>query len=402
MTPPGTLQRFTYRAAGPDGRAVRGELAAADLASARRTLREQGLYPLSLREDTRPGSSVPAGAAQWVTAFTHHLADLLESGLDLDRALGALARMAPGRWQPLLVALRAEVQGGAGLADALGHFPGPFPPSYTGLVRAGEAAGNLETVLRRLAAYREEEEGIRNYLRTAMVYPALVAVASAGASAVMLGFVVPRFAGLFRQFHQTLPWPTRVVVALGSSVAGYWPFWLLGAVALTGGGWAWSRSTGGRRALTRLLERLPGVGAIRRDLRVARFARSSAMLLGSGLTLSRALGVLREAEPSPELRGALGAVREKVEGGRPLAAALAEQGLFPGLAVEMLAVGEETGNLENAFGRVAELFRGEARERTRRLLALVEPLLILTMAGLVGLVVAAMLLPVLSLPALGF
>jgi general secretion pathway protein F len=377
-------------------------LPAEDLAAARRRLREQELYPLSLREVRRGGGAGPAGAGPWVTAFTRHLADLLESGLDLDRALGTLGRLAPSRWQPLLVAIRAEVQGGAGLAGALERFPRLFPPEYTGLIRAGEAAGNLEAVLRRLAAYREEEEGVRQYLRTALVYPSVVAAASVLASGVMLVFVVPRFAALFRQFHRPLPWATRVVVALGSALARQWAVWLLGLLAVAGAGWVWARSPGGRTALAHLARRLPGVGAISGKLAVSRLGRSLAMLLGSGLTLSRALAVLTEAESSPGRRRRLAEVQARVEGGRPLAAALAEQGLFPGLAAEMVAVGEETGNLETAFTRVAEVYGAEAREGTRRLLALVEPGLILGMAGLVALVVAAMLLPVLSLPALDF
>ncbi|MDI6870538.1 MAG: type II secretion system F family protein [Bacillota bacterium] len=402
MTGERPVRQFAYRAAGMDGRVVRGQLSAEDLGTARLRLREQGLFPLSLREARNGAGAVPAGAGPWVTAFTRHLADLLESGLDLDRALGALGRMAPPRWQPLLLAVRAEVQSGAGLAGALSRFPRLFPPDYTGLVRAGEAAGNLEAVLRRLAAYREEEEEVRRFVRTALVYPAVVAAASVLSAGVMLGFVVPRFAALFRQFHRALPWPTRVVVGIGSALAGRWPVWLLvlGAAGLAG--WIWVRSPGGRAALGRLAERLPGVGTIRHHLAVARLARSAAMLLGSGLTLSRALAVLTEAEASPGLRRVLAEAHERVESGRPLAATLAEQAFFPALAVEMVAVGEEAGNLETAFSRVAEVYGTEARERTRRLLALVEPALILGVAGLVALVVAAMLLPVLSLPALEF
>lgn len=398
----GSLRRFAYRAAGLDGRIVRGQLAAEDLGLARARLRELGLHPLSLREAKGGGGSVPAGAGPWVTAFTRHLADLLESGLELDRALGALGRMAPPRWQPLLVAVRAEVQGGSGLAEALSRFPRLFPPAYTGLVRAGEAAGNLEAVLRRLAGYRAEEEEVRRFIRTALVYPAVVAGASVAAAAVMLTFVVPRFAALFRQFHQRLPWPTQVVVGLGSAAVAHWPLWLAALAALPFGVRAWLRSAGGRAALERWAAQLPGVRGVVHRLAVARFARSAEMLLASGLTLSRSLAVLAEAEGSPRLGRLVAEAHKQVESGRSLAAVLADQGFFPGPAVEMIGVGEETGNLETAFNRVAELYGAEARERTRRLLALVEPALILGMAALVGLVVAAMLLPVLSLPALEF
>lgn len=396
------MRRFTYQAAGLDGRLRRGTLSAEDLAAAHLRLREQGLFPLTLREKRSEGKPRAAGAGPWVTSFTAHLADLLESGLDLDRALGALGRMAPPQRQPLLVALRAEVQGGAGLAGALARFPEYFPPEYTGLVKAGEAAGNLEVVLRRLAAYREEEEGVRRFVRTALVYPSVVAGASVLAAAAMLGFVVPRFAMLFRQFRQALPWPTRLVVGLGSTAAKRWPVWL-GLLVLMGVGLrSWQSSPAGRSALARAARRLPGVGPISRKLAVARFARSLAMLLGSGLTLSRALGVLAEAEAAPEFRRILEEAHQAVESGRGLAGALSENGFFPSMAVEMIAVGEETGGLEAAFNRVAEIYGADAREATRRLLALLEPVLILGVAGLVALVVAAMLLPVLSLPALEF
>lgn len=403
MTSKTALSRFVYQAASVDGKTVRGSLTAEDVAAARLRLKEQQLFPIDLREASGKSTIRWRGARKWTTFFTRHLADLLESGVELDRALGTLTRLAPPSWQTLLTSVRAEVQGGATLANALSQYPNLFPPAYLGLVRAGEASGTLEPVLHRLANSREEEEEVRQFVRTALVYPAIVASASLLAGGFMVGFVVPRFTSLYSQFRQALPWPTRIVLGAEKLLSTTWPVWLVLAVLVPVTFWQWyKRFPTAREGVATLARRVPGVGSVLRNMQVSQLCRTLAMLLGSGLTLSRSLGVLVESEASPQQRSRIKAVKTEVEAGHKLAETLSQQGLLPELAAEMVAVGEETASLETAFTRVGTMYGNLAKESTRRLLSLLEPLLILAVASLVGLVMAAVLLPVLSLPTVGF
>lgn len=426
------MPTYRYQAANQQGRVVRGSLLAATRDGALARLRELGYLPVALHEvefGAGAGAGVSTGASRagWlggrsgagrgigpkeIAGFTRELADLLGAGLDLDRALGVLSdagvseaqrrsasggRLERAGFRELVLEIRAEVQSGRSFGEVLQGYPRLFPAAYVGLVRSGETAGNLDIVLARLAELLQSEEEIKGFVRRSLVYPAIVAVTSFLAIVVMMTFVIPRFSRIFKYLGRKLPWPTQLLVNLSRFITAYG--WIL-VVALVAGALllrAYFNTEPGRRLLQRLAWEGPVIGGFYRRLTVSRLARTLGALLANGVTLSDALTVVTRAESNAIVKDQLVRVSQDVAAGAPVSRPLGATGLFPGRAVQVLRVGEETGGLDAMFNRVAGTFESETKREMETLLSLLEPVLILTMACGVAFVVLAMLLPVLSL-----
>lgn len=399
---------FQYRAADAQGKVVEGTLEAPEAAGVVAKLQERGLIPIRV---SRAGAGRATGGARRLRlprgtrkagmrellAFTQQLSVLVGSGLPLDRALGTVRELSshPGV-ESVVGDVLTAVRGGKGLADAMGEHAF-FPPLYVNMVRAGEVGGFLDSALQRLAEYLERSEELRNEVVSALIYPAFLMVSLGGSLIFMLVYVLPRFSALFADMGQALPLATQFVLSVSETVRAYW--WM-GLVAVGLLAVVWRRQTAtaaGRLAIDQAKLRLPAIGSILRQVGVARLARTLGTLLKSGVPMVRALGIAREVAGNEVLARALDEVEVGVREGAGVAEPLARSGVFPQLAVQMIGVGEETGRLDDMLIRVADHYDRDVRTQLMRFTRLLEPVLILVMAGVIAFVVVSILQAIFSL-----
>ncbi|HXG62036.1 MAG TPA: type II secretion system F family protein [Planctomycetota bacterium] len=400
------MPQFTYKAKKEDGSIVTGILQAESERGALDSLGRMGVFPLELssRDETE---AAPAPAARRgrrrarradVALFTRQLGDLLKAGVPLNRALRTLAAQTSNQELSGVVAeIEKAVSAGSSLHEALGRFPRLFPPLYASMVRAGETGGFLEDALRRLASFLEKDEELRSRIASALAYPALLIVIGTFAVGFLMVFFIPRFSEIFAKLGDDLPVPTRIVMAASSFVRDGWPFLLGGlAVAMVLGRRA-GETRRGRRVLDRLRLRAPLFGEVVRKSAVARFARTLGTLLKSGVPILEALSISKEALGNAILRDDVDEAAAGVRQGRSLAEILRRTRSFPPMVTDMIAVGEESGNLDEVLLQVADSYDAQVDRAVRVFVALFEPALLVLMAALVGFVVISMLLPVFSL-----
>jgi general secretion pathway protein F len=333
-----------------------------------------------------------------LVALTQQIATLLEAGLPLDRVLGIQAELAPNpRLRTLMGDVLRSVRSGTSLADALAkHHPRPFSRLYINMVRAGEKGGVLESTLRRLGQFLDESQEFRDALVSALIYPALLSTVGAAAVVFLMTFVIPRFAAIFNDLGTAIPLPTLILLEVSEAIQRGW--WLL-ALVVAGGVLA-SRmvlaTPRGRLAADRLLLGLPVVGEVILKTEVARFTRILGTLLKSGIGMIPALAVVKEMLSNRVLVGAAEGLGDGARRGAGLAEPMAAAKAFPPLVIHMVRVGEETGRLEDMLLQVAAALETDTRKLVKRLIALAEPCIILIMGLVVGFIVVAMLMAILS------
>jgi general secretion pathway protein F len=337
-------------------------------------------------------------AGRDLASLTQQLATLLEAGLPLDRALAIQAELAPtARLRSIMADVLRTVRGGSSLADALAkHHPRPFSRLYINMVRAGEKGGVLETTLRRLAEFLAESQEFRDALVSALIYPAMLTGVGAAAVVFLMTFVIPRFAAIFKDLGATIPLPTLILLEVSGGLQRYW--WVLAGVALAGvlAARIVLASPRGRLTSDRLLLRLPIAGEVIVKTEVARFTRILGTLLRSGIGMIPALTVVKEMLSNQVVAGAVDRLVDGVRRGAGLARPMADSGAFPAIAIHMVRVGEETGRLEEMLLRVATDLEVDTRKLVKRLISLAEPCIILVMGVVVGFIVVAMLMAILS------
>lgn len=398
------METFSYKAVDRSGKEIRGRLKARDERDLADRLRSMGYYPSSASRAARTEKE-PKGRSFFkrkaggrrVASFTHQLASMLEAGIPLDKSLALLAELEEdASFTAVISDVLNGVRGGRPLADCLERNV-EFPALYVNTVRAGEAGGTLEDCLKRLGAYLEETERLKDEIRSALVYPLLLTTFGGGAVVFMLIFVVPRFAMIFEDLGGAAPLPAVALVAAGRFLSSW--FWVLPLAF----GLAWlglerfRGSPDGRLWLDRRKLSLPILGPILGKAAAARFSRTLGMLLKSGVPIIEALGLSIRSTGNVAMEKDLAPVLEGVRKGRGVAAPVAETGSFPRLASHMLAVGEETGRLDEMLLKVASDYEHEIRTSVKRAVSTLEPAIILVMSLIVGSIVISMLLAVFSL-----
>ena len=415
------MAEFSYTALDAQGREVNGSLQAEDRSSALSRLKGMGMYPMALQAAAGGAAVASRGtaAAAPVAApksgsggslfqrgvslsdlalFTRQLASLFNAGLNMARCLDTLIEHSESAALTAAVTqIRQAVQGGSSLWEAMSEHPRIFSELYVSLVQAGEASGQLGKVLERLADSLEVQQEQRSKVRSALAYPILLMSAGFGAVVFILVFLVPRFAKIFGSLHKELPAPTKILLAIQSFVSNYGIIVGIGIVALVFAVKAWERTEQGGLFLDDLRMRMPVMGAITRKDAVARFCRTMATLVQGGVPILTAFEVAERAVGNKVLRRAVIQIRAAVREGEPLAEPLRRSGVFPSLVTNMVAVGEETGNLDQMLTRVADAYDAEVSNKLRQLISMVEPSVILIMGVVIGSIVLSMLIPVMEL-----
>ncbi len=390
--------RFRYRASTGTGEMVDGIAEVGSRQGLLEQLRRRDLYPVDIQELTPSGMrrQRQLGRRTAVTRWARNVAALLGATTPADRALEVTAEQAGHEGLTgVLIDVRQAVRRGDDLSTALAQHPGYFPSIVPAMVQAGEASGALDSVFEQVADYLEETDELRAQLRSALLYPALMAAVAAIGVGVMLLFVVPRFAGILEDVGGSLPLTTTMLVAAGDLVSRFW--WLLILLSI-GVGFAaveLYRQPENRRRLHARRLRWPVVGDLERKFVTARFTRTLGLLLRNGLSLIPSLRIARASVANVHIVTELEAATRAVAEGRSLAQAV--RATLPPLAVQMLAIGEESGRLEDMCLRVAETYDKEVRRALKTAVALIEPVMIVVFGALVGFVALAMLQAIYSI-----
>jgi general secretion pathway protein F len=399
---------FAYRGLSGSGRSIAGVIDADSARTARGKLREQGIFPTDLAEEATAGEA--RSVKQWLPTFggrvpatelallTRQLGALLGAGVQLVEALGTLADQStrPGV-KRMLSQVREAVREGSSLADALAAHPNVFSDLYIGMVRAGETAGALEAVLARLAEYSERQSEFMSKVRGALTYPIIMMCVGTLIMIFLMSYVVPQITVIFQQQHVVLPLMTRVLIALSSFVTGYWPVLAASLLAATGTILFGLSTRRGRRIYDRIVLRVPYLGATMIRVMCARFARTLATLLSSGVQLLPALTAVKRVVTNGLLADAVEQSRESIREGHGMGQTLQRSALFPPLLVEMIKVGERSGELEQMLERVADNYEREVEASLRQMTTLLEPLMTLAMAGVILFMMLAVLMPIFQL-----
>ena len=401
---------FAYRGLAANGRSVAGVIDADSARSARGKLRDLGVFPTDLGEQA--ASERGAGwslrslmpvlqrriPATELALMTRQMSALLGAGVQLVETLGTLADQATRpAVKRMLSQVREAVREGTSLADALAVHPDIFSDLYVGMVRAGETAGALEAVLDRLAEYSERQAEFVAKVRGALTYPIIMMCVGVGIMGFLVSFVVPQIATIFQQQHAALPTMTRYLIAFSNFLTTYWMLLLIGLGGIVFGILAGLSSKRGRRLYDTWLLRMPYLGHTVIRIICARFARTLATLLSSGVQLLPALTAVRRVVTNGLLADAVDESRESIREGHGMGQTLARSGLFPPLLIEMIKVGERSGDLERMLERVADNYEHEVENSLRQMTTMIEPLMTLVMAGMILFMMLAVLMPIFQL-----
>ncbi len=390
---------FEYAAYDSSGRRRAGIIDAESEQAARERLRGQGLFAYELRAGRPAARSFRLAGGRVrrdeVWSLTRQLATLVDAGIPLSTALETVQRQSLSpRLHRVVAEIKERVREGESFSRALAAHPRLFSPVFVSMARAAEASGALGPVLDRLADLGERQQELRGKLLAAAVYPLFMAVIGAGILAALLAFVVPDITAMFTEMRATLPWPTRALMAASSVVRRFWPV-ILVAPALFFFAWRWARRQ--QRFLLwsdAMLLRLPFVGPLAHQLLLARFARTAAGLLASGVGLPLCLRIVRNIGNNAAVAAALDRAATAVEEGGSLAAALDAEPWFPPMLVQLIAAGEHGGRLAAMLAKAADAYERGVEARLAALTALFEPVMIVFMGGVVGFIVLAILLPI--------
>ncbi len=398
---------YRYKAFSASGAVIEGEMEAASQAAVIQKVRDLGHIPVRA-EEAQAGSSLRRLLTQDVfkragmgrgqlVLLTREFATLLEAGVPLDRALDIMIRMS-GRKGPLdiLERVRDAVHGGASVAEAMAQQPDAFPAFYVNMVRAGEAGGQLQGVLTRLADLLERTQTIAENVKSSLIYPMVLVFVTALSLVLLLTVVLPEFEPLFAEAGRSLPLATRVVMGASRAIQDYW--WA-GAIVL-GGGWLALRhdlaSATGRTRWDKVLLASPILGTLASRFAFARFSRMLGTLLANGVGLLTALALARNTLGNRVLAEAVDVVLTRVKEGGGFAEALGQTGVFPRLAVDLISVGEESGQLEGMLLKAADIYDRQAQRTVERALALLVPLLTVGLGALIAAIIGSVLVAIYS------
>ncbi|OQX30998.1 MAG: type II secretion system protein F [Candidatus Sedimenticola endophacoides] len=389
---------FSWQGKDAKGRPMKGELIASNVGMARAELRRQGLQPSKIRKKAPAlfkGKGKPITPGD-IAVFARQLATMMSSGVPLVQSFDIVGRgHEKASMQELLLKIKADIEGGTALADALGKHPLYFDDLFCNLVKAGEAAGVLEPLLDKIATYKEKTESLKGKIKKALFYPAAVIAVAVIVTAVILIFVIPQFQSLFRGFGAELPAFTQMVLHLSDWMQNYWWAMILG---LGGIGYGikglWKRSRPFRQFIDRAMLRIPTIGPILHKAAIARFSRTTATMFAAGVPLVEALESVAGATGNIVYEEAVLKMREDVATGQSLQLTMKQQRIFPHMTVQMVAIGEESGSLDHMLSKVADFYEEQVDNAVDSLSSLLEPMIMVIIGVLVGGLVVAMYLPI--------
>jgi len=389
---------YSYEAIDHSGKKVKERISSSDEDTLKSTLRGMGLVPLIIKiDESKESTFFQRISSEDILIFTQELGNLLESGLPIDRALYVLSEHSEKKaLRAIIKEVYVDIQKGNTLSNAMGKHK-VFPRLYINMIRAGEAGGILEVVIKRLVVFLETSINFKKEIVSALIYPVLLMVVGGLAVAVLMLYVIPNFSKIFSDMGQALPLPTMILIKVSSLFAAYWWVFLGGMIGLILLVRGYAKTAEGKSYIDNLKLKLPVLKTLNMKFIIARFSRTFGTLLQSGVPILETIRVSRDVIDNDVISKKLIVLEEGVSKGKGISVPLRESGVFPAIFNQMVAVGEEAGRLEDTFLLIADRFEADTRNLIKRFVSLFEPALILLMGLVVGLIVISMLMGIFSI-----
>ena len=397
------MRRFSYKATDKNGRSITGEVEASDAVFAAKLIQGRGLVVISIKPRRLSPFVVIRRIRERITAsdiatFTRQLSTMVNAGLPITESLLVLRTQAKGSMQKMISQILADVEGGESLSQAVSKHPKAFSETYIALVRSGEVGGVLDDVLVRLADDLEKGQEFKGKVKGALIYPAIIVIGMVVVSFVMMVFVIPRLTSLYTEFEAELPLPTRILIGISTIFSRFWPLVLIGAAGIFYSFSLYRKTTAGRRKTDEWVFKLPIIGDLQRQILLTELTRTLSLMVGAGVSILEGLNVTAGVLKNVVLSDALRDAAKQVEKGFPIAFAFARHPeAFPFLLSQMIAVGEETGKMEEVLRKVSHVFEVESDQRVKTLTAAVEPIVMVLLGLGVGFLVISIILPIYNL-----
>ena len=397
------MQTFRYTAIDNQSNPVSGKLTTVSKEQVANILREKGLIITNIEQvkEFNPfkGLQIFRGVPLMEKLiFTRQFATMISSGLPITHALKILESQAKNEiFKNALRDILSDIDGGASLQDAFSRHPNIFPRLYLSLLRAGEASGNLDEILDRLADSMQADSEFKGKIKGAMIYPALIVVLMFGVLILMMVFVIPKLTTVYKEFGVDLPITTRMIMAGSDILINFWWLIIIILIPLFVLYQRFSKTAGGREKIDSIKFNLPVFGKLLKNVQVANFTRTLGMLTASGIPILEGLDISKETLGNIHLQKGIEEVARKVEKGKSLAEPLRQDPNFPPLLAEMVAVGEQTGKIEEVLGKVADYFSADAGRTTENLASALEPIIMIVLGVVVGFLVISLVLPIYTL-----
>ena len=397
------MKRFLYKAKDKDGKLLTGEVEAANINEAARLIREKKLFVISLKPKSSGALDFVRQFQERITpgdvsAFTRQLSTMINAGLPITEALLILRSQSKGSMQKVVAQILADVEAGEALSAAMGRHPKVFTKTYMALVKAGEVGGVMDTVLSRLADNLEKQQEFSGKVKAALIYPVVIVIGMVVVSFIMMIFVIPRLLSLYTDFNATLPLPTRILIGVSGIMINFW--WLL--LILVGGGiymfGIYRNTPAGRHKTDELIFKIPIFGELQKQILLTELTRTLSLMVGAGVPILEALNITSGVVSNTVISDALTESAQEVERGFPIAYAFGRHpDAFPFLLSQMVAVGEQTGKMDEVLTKISHIFEMESEEKVKGLTAAIEPMVMVLLGIGVGFLVIAVILPIYNL-----
>lgn len=397
------MKRFNYKARDKGGKLVNGEVEAIDASNAAKLVRGKGLLVLSIKPVIESPIAFIRNLKNRITTadvatFTRQFATMVNAGLPITESLTILKSQAKGSMSKVVSQILADIEGGESVSKAIAKHPSVFSPTYIALVKSGEVGGVLDTVLVRLADDMEKQQEFKGKVKGALIYPAIIIVGMVIVAFIMMIFVIPRLTSLYDEFNAELPLPTKILIGMSDLVIKFWPLTLAAVVGGVYAFQAYRKTPAGKLKTDELQFKIPIIGELQKQVILTELTSTLSLMTGAGVSILEGLNITSEVVGNAVIGNALKDVSLQVEKGFPVSFAFAKHpDAFPFILSQMIAVGEETGKMEDVLKKVSHVFETESDQKVKGLTAAIEPVVMVILGLGVGFLVIAIILPIYNL-----
>lgn len=396
------MKRFKYKAKDRDGKLVSGEVEANDQVQAARLVKDRDLIVINVSLVGNVSSILSffknRVSYEQITNFTRQLSTMIAAGLPITEALLILRSQSTGMLQKVVAQILADVEGGESLTDSIKKHPKFFSPTYIALIKSGEMGGVLDKVLLRLADNMEKQQEFKSKVKGALIYPIVIVVGMVGVGIIMMIFVIPRLLSLYTEFEAELPVPTKILMGISDLLLKFWPVVILILVGAFYGFSAYRKTSNGKLKIDEFVFKIPVFGDLQRQVILTDLTRTLALMVSAGVSILEGLNISAEVVSNSVVANALKDVSKKVEKGFPVAFAFGKHPeAFPFILSQMIAVGEETGKMDEVMQKVSHVFEVESEQKVKAMTSLIEPMIMVVLGIGVAFLVIAVILPIYNL-----
>ena len=397
------MKRFKYKAKNEKGELVVGEVEASTPTHAAKLIRHQGLVVISITAKSGLSGDIFKKFSERITSgdittFTRQFATMISSGLPLTEALLILRSQAKGSMQKIVAQILADVEEGGSLSSSMSKHSQAFSKTYIALIKSGELGGVMDEVLVRLADTMERQQEFKGKVKGALIYPIVIVFGMIGVAFVMMVFVIPRLTDLYTQFDANLPISTKILITVSNITSRFWPLMILGFGALVYGFKLYRDTPDGRRKVDDIIFKLPLIGDLQRQIVLADLTRTLSLMVGSGVSITESIEISSEVVGNTVISDALKDVNKMVEKGFPIAFSFSRHPeAFPFILSQMVAVGEETGKIDEVLEKISHVFETESDQKLKALTAAVEPAILIVLGVGVAFLVISIIMPIYDL-----